>query len=341
MRQTEIHVAGAVPDSADWASAVAGGPPQLSARWLTCHAASFDRPSEYAIAYVGGRPAAAAVFHVRFDTDHHTKYRLSNLQPGCRSAEPSLVVVAPSSYVSGLHVACGVAAREAGFAVRALVAELRRRAADAGATTLLFPHIADPAPGWLREEVAEEGALFPMSDSAYLDLRRISTFDDYLATLPAKRKRETARERRAFTAAGLSVEVAGEVPITPALLERQVAHYRRHGLEADRERVAGQFLALQKDYAGRLHHVTVLRDGAEAIGHVLAVEEGEWLIPKLAGFTGREGFGYFEATYYTMIDLALRSTACERIDYGGAAIEAKVRRGCRIRPLQGALLSTT
>ncbi|MEV7006161.1 peptidogalycan biosysnthesis protein [Streptosporangium sp. NPDC051022] len=333
----------------DWAKAVEGGPPQLSVRWLVCHGAGFDRPCEYAVAYAEGRPVAVAVFHLRFDTDDHTKYRLSNhidaAGPGLPFegaedllGEPSVVVVAPSSYVSGLHVAADAGRRTARAAAGALLRLVGRVAAESGAGSVFLPHLPDPAPGWLAEEISGPSHLFPMGASAYLDLGGMSTFGEYLSGFTAKRRREVVRERRAFAAAGLRIETSPVVTVSSDVVRRQVGHYRRYGLVSSEERISGQFHSLQKEYEGRLLFLKVIRGDSGVIGHVLAIQEADWLVPKLAGFEGREGFAYFEATYYAMIEWALRGPRCARIDYGGAAIDAKVRRGCRVRPLQGALL---
>ncbi|GAA3098761.1 peptidogalycan biosysnthesis protein [Streptosporangium carneum] len=333
----------------DWAAAVEGGPPQLSVRWLVCHGAGFDRPCEYAIAYAEGRPVAVAVFHLRFDTDHHTKYRLSNHvgaavpDPPFEGAgdllgEPSVVVVAPSSYVSGLHVAAGVGRRTAGAAVGALLRAIGQVAVDSGASSLFLPHLPDPAPDWLVEGISGPSHLFPMGASAYLDLGGTSTFGEYLSGFTAKRRREVLRERRAFAEAGLRVETSPVVPVSADVVRRQINHYRRYGLVSTEERILGQFRSLQKEYEGRLVFLTAVRGDSGVVGHVLAIQEADWLVPKLAGFEGREGFAYFEATYYAMIEWALKGPRCTLIDYGGAAVDAKVRRGCRVRPLQGALL---
>lgn len=323
-----------------WSEVVHGGPPQLSVRWLRCHEGSFDRPSRYAVASgTDGRPDAVTVFHLRRPDDHHTKYRLatalanhSTVTPAALDA-PSLVVVAPSSYVSGLHVRDGLPSGRAHAATDALRRTLLAVARDEGAGTVLLPHLADPA-----QRLFEGAIRFPMRPSAYLDLRGARSFDNYLASLPGRRRRETMRERRRFAAAGLRIRTSSTLDHPERLVDRQLAHYRRYGLDASRTRIAGQFRALAEHYCDHLLLLEVLR-GDEELGHVVAVHEGDWVIPKLAAFRGRESFGYFEAGYYAVIDWALGGLGCTRIDYGGAAIDAKERRGCTVRTLAGAVLS--
>ncbi|MCS7476807.1 peptidogalycan biosysnthesis protein [Umezawaea endophytica] len=323
-----------------WSEAVRGGPPQLSVRWLTCHAGSFARPPSYVVANgADGRPDAVAVFHVRRPGDHHTKYRLeahvadtSALPPGALDA-PAVVVVAPSAYTSGLYVRDGLPPDR----VHAAVAAVRRAVTEAGraegARTVLLPHLGVEARDWFAD-----GVRFPMTPSAYLDLGAARSFDDYLATLPPKRRRETMRERRAFAAAGLSIRVSPTLHPIERLVERQVAHYGRYGLAADPARITEQFRSLAEHYGDDLLLFAVLR-GTDEVGHVVVAREGEWMVAKLAGFHGRESYAYFEATYYAVIDWAVRHPGRTLIDYGGAAIDAKERRGCVVRPLSGAVLA--
>jgi predicted N-acyltransferase len=312
-----------------WSSVVRGGPPQLSVRWLTCHENSFDRLPAYAVATgPDGQADAVAVFHVRRPGDHHTKYRVPD-QLGHRAAAPSVVVVAPSSYVSGLYVRDGADARVAVDALKRTLVDLARRA---GARTVQFPHLGDGAVGWFDDAIQ-----YPMGPSAYLDLRGAHTFEDYLNRLPGRRRRETLRERRAFTAAGLRIRTGPSLSTADGLVQRQVAHYERYGLAADPDRIAGQFRALAEHYHDHLLLLEVVRDD-DVVGHVLAVHEDDWVIPKLAAFRGRDSFAYFEAGYYAVIDWTLGSVGCGLIDYGGAAVDAKVRRGCTVRTLGGAVL---
>lgn len=321
-----------------WSEAVRGGPPQLSVRWLTCHEGSFDRPPAYAMVNgPDGRPDAVAVLHVRRPGDHHTKYRLAAYLPDhpmVAPDAPSVVVVAPSSFVSGMHVRQGVPADRARTAVDSLRRAVTSVARAEGARTILLPHLAATT---ITASGFEDAIHFPMGPSAYLDLRGARSFDDYLARLPGRRRREVTRERRAFAAAGLRIRTTSALGAVERLVDRQLTHYLRYGLAADRTRIAGQFESLAEHYRDDLLLLGVVRDDEE-LGHVVAVREHDWVIPKLAAFHGRETFGYFEAGYYAVIDWALGDLGCTLIEYGGAAIDAKVRRGCTARQLSGAVL---
>ncbi len=325
--------------AARWSEVVCDGPPQLSVRWLTCHAGSFDRPPTYVIASgADGRPDAVAVHHLRRPGDHHTKYRLDahvedlSLLPLDALDAPSVVVVAPSAYTSGLHVRDGLTADRARTAVDALRREVTEAARGLGARTAFLPHLPVGADDWFTEAVR-----FPMTASAYLDLRGARSFDDYLARLSNKRRRETLRERRVFAAAGLRIGLSSTLGPIDRLVDRQVTHYDKYGITADPVRIAAQFRALAEHYRGDLLLFSVLR-GDDEVGHVVIVREGEWLVAKLAAFHGRESYAYFEAVYYSVIDWALEHLDQPLIDYGGAAIEVKERRGCVIRSLTGAVL---
>lgn len=312
-----------------WSEVVGGGPPQLSVRWLTCHEGGFDRPSAYAVT-----GDAVAVFHLRRPGDHHTKYRLASHVPDHPEVgAPSIVAVAPSSFVSGVYVREGVPADRARAAVEALIGLMTSVARDEGARTILLPHLT-------TDDQFEDAVRFPMGPSAYLDLRGARSFDDYLATLPGRRRREVTRERRVFAAAGLSVRTSAAIGPVEPLVDRQLAHYLRYGLEAGRARITGQFESLAEHYRDDLLLLRVIR-GDDELGHVVAVRERDWVIPKLAAFHGRETYGYFEAGYYAVIDWALGNLGCTLIEYGGAAIDAKVRRGCTARRLSGAVLSAS
>lgn len=322
-----------------WTEVVHDGPPQLSVRWLSCHSESFDRAPRYVIASgPDGRPDMVAVFHLRRPGDHHTKYRLeaqvtdhTQVPPGAFDA-PSVVVVAPSSYTSGLYVRSGLPIGRVQMAVAAVRRSVAVAARADHARTILLPHLDVNATAWF-----EDAAWFPTGSSAYLDLRGGQSFNDYLARLSGKRRRETTRERRAFAAAGLRIVTSSTLGTLDRLVERQVAHYRRHGLATDPARITAQFRALTEYYGDDLLLLLVVRGDVE-VGHVVVVREGEWLVPKLAAFQGRESYAYFEAGYYRVIECALESLGCGLIEYGGAAIDAKVLRGCTVRPLVGAVL---
>ena len=322
-----------------WTEVVHDGPPQLSVRWLSCHSGSFDRPPEYVIVSgPDGMPDAVAVFHLRRPGDHHTKYRLeaqisnhAEVPPGAFDA-PSAVVVAPSSYTSGLYIRSGLPIGRLHMAVAAVRREVAAAARADHARTILLPHLALDARAWFDDAV-----WFPTGPSAYLDVRGGRSFDDYLARLSPRRRRETTRERRAFAAAGLRVVPSSTLGTLDQLVERQVAHYRRYGIAADPTRITGQFRALAEHYRDDLLLLLVVRGDTE-VGHVVVVREGRWLVPKLAAFRGRESYAYFEAGYYAVIECALERFGSDLIEYGGAAMDAKVRRGCTVRPLIGAVL---
>lgn len=322
-----------------WARLVRGSPPQLSPRWLGVYQEAFGRPLRCVL--VHGRddaPLAGCVFHIRHPGDHHQRYQLAaplataDIPGDLRRAleqrieDPVAVVVAPSSDAPGIHRA--EAGPHGAAAVSRLIEEVARIAVGEGARTMLMPHLS-PLDGDTITNVWDGSCVINRDRTAHLDLRGVRTFDDYLARLNAERRRKILRDRRKFAEAGLTGRVRHELLDIDQMVQRQCGHYKRHGIDADPVRIRSQFESLARAYADNIRVVEVMRD-ADVIGHVLVVVEGEWVIPRLAGFEPDVPFAYFEAGYYRVIELALGPLGRQLIDYGGAALEVKRLRGCSL-----------
>ncbi len=205
---------------------------------------------------------------------------------------PKLIVGAPFTPVTGERL---LTAPGEGPEVRAaLLGGLRALGQQAGGLHVLFPSAAEAE--WLEAE----GGMLRLQWQYHWENRGFTTFEDFLATLPTKRRTTIRKERKSVT--GLRV-VASENP-DPALgpwmwrLYRDT-HLRHTGGEGYLDEAF--FELLFQRWGHRLHTVLAY-DGATPIAGTLNVRKGSRLYGRHWGAVREVPLLHFEVAIYAAVD---------------------------------------
>lgn len=221
-------------------------------------------------------------------------------------------------------------------ALRALVEASVDWAAGRGIATVAMMYVP-PGAAAFAAALADRGFVaVPLTPTWDLPLPGRSV-EDYLAALPAKRRKETGRELRILERAGVRIEPADAGAAFEDLVRlrcEQVAKYRT-GRDPAAERA--KLRRIVDDVAGGKPHVLLALAGDVPVGFALfAAHREQWHC--LAVGTDyadiRSRLTYFAITYYGAAELAYRH-GVRRIGYGLGAWPAKRARGCRPTPLTG------
>jgi predicted N-acyltransferase len=154
------------------------------------------------------------------------------------------------------------------------------------------------------------------------------TYDDYLAALDAKYRRNSKDQLKKLTAAGCVIE-----PLTD--LDRHSA--RLHELYlAVHGNAAVRLVTLPEKYLPMLarslndnFRCTVIRRGEEILGFVTSLRDGETAIAYYIGFdraAAAEGLPIYLRLLHATVDDAIR-WRCKRISLGRTALEPKAALG--------------
>ncbi|MEU8537680.1 MULTISPECIES: peptidogalycan biosysnthesis protein [Streptomyces] len=212
-----------------------------------------------------------------------------------------------------------------------LLRDAARRFADRHGTTHWWPYLTARA-------TAALAPLYPdpplrLEDDALIPLPG-TCFDDYVASLPARRRTGVRRERAGFAAAALRVrhhvlaDCVGEVAVLLA------GHQRGHGHDRDGVDAMTAVLNRQAAAMGDEARVVAAHDGGRMTGFCLYYHYGAttW-IRAVAHDRGHPApHLYFNLMYYLPAEAAYAhgSTA---LHAGMTAIEAKRRRGAAVSAL--------
>ena len=247
------------------------------------------------------------------------------------AAYPVAVSVAPG-FVAGAAYEPGH--RDAAAAVTALGALAAAEGCRAAAVLYLpaadQPELAGAlaAAGYRSATVAAE---------CFLDLP--GDFDAYLAGLSRNRRTSVRREIRAFAAAGLTVTLDGPEALTARTAELHSAWRARHGRGVPVSHLLAQYARLREQLAAELRLLRVWQGGEQVAFAMFYAYGGVWYA-RAVGFDydrlDRESFCYFTAAVYAPVRFALAEGA-HRLELSMESYEAKLGRGCRLRPLSLAL----
>jgi len=171
------------------------------------------------------------------------------------------------------------------------------------------------------------------------------TFDDYLATLPRKRRTEVRRERRVLTARGVTTRPAALADVFDDLVRLRLNHAARYGRKVSEEKERARLTALVERFGEG--HVLVFVATAQSEHDTLAFSvvldhRGEWyVLDSGADYDNPlHVLTYFDACYYVPIE-----TAYDRgvgvLHYSLGSWDAKRYRGCTLVPRDGWVLPLT
>lgn len=259
------------------------------------------------------------------------------LDPPAVLRGPSLCLAGVSAVQANhLTVAAALDERWASNVATALVERARVVAADAGCDDLLIPYLTATQVRWLGGHAAAARSV-GASAKGVLHIAW-SSFDDYLSSLPQRRRTSIRSERRRFVDSGIVVREVrlGDAAADLAPLLAQTEHRYGHVVEAEHVEFHLRLLALRDD----ADTVTLVADrGGPAACCIIVASGDRWLVEAWGcdyASVGRKDV-YFNLVFYEPI---IRATArsVSMLDMGVGSIRAKRWRGCAVEPLHSLLI---
>lgn len=287
--------------------------------WLPRHLAIYrgDTLVAAAPAYMKGNSEGEFVFDHQWAAAAQRHFRVRWY--------PKLVFAVPFTPATGDRVL--VAPELDRDEVRAVVADVVPRLVDeleVSSAHVLFP---------LREEqdrFVDRGWLRRFGVQYHWSNEGFSTFEDFLATLPSKKRTQIRRERRAVRDAGIVVETRRGDAIDDETLE---AAYRFYLSTVDKfvwgRRYLNErfFRLIHERWARDRLEVVVAREGSRLIAGALNVHKGGRLYGRYWGADEDRPFLHFEVCFYHSIDEAIARGV--QVFEPGAGGEHKRARGFR------------
>ncbi len=233
---------------------------------------------------------------------------------------PKLQVAVPFTPVTGPRL---LLRPDAGPAVAAALVqaleELVRR------TGLSSAHVTFPLEAEYRR-LGEAGWLQRLGMQYHWDNRGYGSFDDFLGTLNARKRKAIRRERREVADSSVRLHTLTGDALRP---EHWDAFHRFYMETADRKWGGGY---LTRGFFRRLGAtmaesvvLVMCEDGGEWVAGALNLMGGGVLYGRNWGSDGRYRFLHFEACYYRALDFAI-GTGLTRVE-AGAQGEHKIQRG--------------
>jgi uncharacterized protein len=319
-------------ESAQWNALVADAPPFLRHEFLS--ALERDRAIGansgwhpcYLAALSGGRLLGALPLFVKdhsygefvFDWAWAAAYQRHGL-----AYYPKLVVATPYTPVTGARILVAPEADDAGIA-DALVDAALGYARALGVSSLHWLFTTDRDSERLRAHgfLLRSGCQFHWDNPGYRD------FDDFLAALTSRARKELRRERRAVAAQGIAVEVVDGAAAPPPVWDAMHRFYRstfeRKGNPAPLSR--GFFAEIGATMGDRTLLI-LARDGGRPVAGALFFVGADALYGRHWGADRDYPQLHFELCYYRAIEVCI-ARGLGRFE-AGAQGEYKVRRGFR------------
>ncbi|OIJ99822.1 GNAT family N-acetyltransferase [Streptomyces monashensis] len=300
----------------------------LSHQWLAAQQHDPTAEVHYALVHDDGRLVAAAPLYV-VRTEPNDLYRVHELLPG-RTPARTLLAGARRGYLNAplLHHALAPGPRRA--ALGALVVATRSLAAAHQAQPWWL-YVTDTAAAELADTCGTKP--LQLNQDARIPLPG-TTFDDYLAALPRKRRTAIRRERRAFAEAGYELRTLrlSECAESAGALAAQLQ--QRHGHPAD-PAVMARLLQDQADNMAGTGIVQAAYAEGRMAAFSLFYHHANTLWLRSTGYdypTLRGAHEYFNIAYYLPITHAYTRGATA-LHLGMESLHAKSLRGAVISPL--------
>jgi len=278
---------------------------------------------QHLLAYEGTRLVGALPLYVRDNSYGEFVFDWSWAEAYARAGGryyPKLVSAVPFTPVSGPRLllapdAPPETARELVEATLRLVEDNRL-----SSWHCLFPDEAQLPLFDHPELVQREGCQYHWFNQGYGD------FEEFLATLTSKRRKEIRRERREVMAAGVTIDIHEGTDISPALWDRFYAFYcdtfdRKWGVPRF---TRGFFQSLS--HTPDAHPVLFLASlEGDHVAGAFALRGSDTLFGRHWGCSRHVRHLHFELCYYQTIEYAIRH-GLARVD-AGAQGEHKIQRG--------------
>lgn len=342
---------------------------QQSYQWLHAQEGRVaDRHWYLLVSDNAGQPLGGAALFLHDGTERHLAFRLPEVLAGeevrqrARSVGlpppeqedgwlapdelmhllvPTLVCAVPSAYVPGL--VCRTP--NAGPVVTRLLERIDQIASDVGARSVALFNVERGRWPRLTEALTASGFVpVTLAAEAVLELSG-GTFDDYAAGLGSgNRAREVRRERRRFLDSGAVVRLHGpDRLLCDDLIALQVEHHVKYGWPRDPAAVRDRFERTSRYLSDRIHVLTACAPDGALLGYTAAIAEpftmnsstvdtNGALTPIMTASAPNDVFAYFNLVFYELIERAL-SVGASQLRFGTETYAAKLRRGCRLAPL--------
>ncbi len=224
---------------------------------------------------------------------------------------------------------------EAHRAVMAALPELLLQAADElGCRSVAMLYVGEPDAADVDESASRAGyASTLLGAEGVLELAETS-WEGYLAGLSKRRRYQARKELRIYEAAGFHTVVrTGPDAFTEDLVALQVAHREKYGLPGGEDRVRRDLDAVRDELGESCVVFSAERDG-QMSSFTLYLRTRDALFARTGGTLPDAKGCYFAVDYHETARWALEN-GIRRVHYGMAAYEAKVTRGCELRPRWG------
>ena len=330
--------------AAGWDSLLGAGDLYLSADWLETVEKWFPVPPSYLLATSpDGAPVAGVAAYVQGETAPPSSfYRIDEvllrlLGPGSAPGDDELGELLPTVLCGGrqschsrLLVDRSLPDDERRRVTRRMLAELDRAADRSGAASLAFLYV-DEDDETLRSSLRDTGYTeFASGICSILDIRS-STFEEYLASFKASRRRVIREDLAKLESAGVEFTVE---PLTEALVPElaplEAAVHRKYGDPRELSASQRMLTSLARDFGDRTA-ISIARMRGRICGFAGLIRWRDEIYLRHVGFDyGLQGSipVYFGALFYEPVRFAQR-TGAARIDYSIETADAKRRRGCR------------
>lgn len=324
---TLVHDITDVP-AAPWDALAAQAGFYLSHQWLAAQQRDPTAEVHYALVHDGGHLIAAVPLYV-VDTEPNDLYRVHELLPD-RAPARTLLAGARRGYLNAPLLHPRLTPDRRREALGRLVAAAGTLAAAENAVPWWL-YVADEA----AVELADACGTKPvqLNQDARIPLPG-STFDDYLATLPSKRRVAIRRERRAFAEAGYELRTLRLSECADAAGALAARLQERHGHPADPAGLAG-LLRDQAEGMADSGFVRAAFAGRHMVAFSLSYRHAGTVWLRSTGYDYarlRGAHEYFNLVYYLPIEDAYAHGATA-LHLGMESLRAKTLRGAVASPL--------
>lgn len=211
---------------------------------------------------------------------------------------------------------------------------LLQTAAELGCRSVALLYVGEPEAADIDRSASPAGYTSTLLGAEGVLELPDTSWEGYLAGLSKRRRYQARKELRNYEAAGFRTVVrTGPDAINDDLVALQVAHRLKYGLPGGEDRVRRDLTAVRDELGESCVVFTAERDGR--IGSfTLYLRTRDALFARTGGTAPDAKGCYFAVDYHETARWAVEN-GIRRIHYGMAAYEAKVTRGCELRPRWG------
>lgn len=305
-------------------------PPMLRFRWLDaleqtgCAVPERGWRPHHLTLHDGDRLIAAAPAYLKANSHGEFVFDFAWADASHRmGAEyyPKLVLAVPFTPATGPRLLLAPGADRAHVA-RAFAQGFRQlvAAGDVSGAHVLFPSL-DEAAAWGDAGLATRiGIQYQWHNQGF------GSFEDFLATLPSKKRTQIRRERRAIRDAGLVVETLTGELLTPRVVDAMYGFYVAtvEKFEWGQQYLTRAFFEEVCATMGDAVEIVIAREGARLVAGAFNLRSDDVLYGRYWGAAEERPFLHFEVCYYHAIDEAI-GRGLARFEPGAGGEHKRVR----------------